>query len=282
MDAVQALDEDGERGERHHSLRGRLSPSYKHGIIVMRDTRDDGSQRLEHFLGDLALLGSLQGFRYFQPWLRGREEILITVVNEDLSCPSLRSPVSLSSDSNGRTPVYNHEQNAHRDSSLLPPASPCDREIAIPETHCTLFLLAAYAKYGRPYVWVRSNHQRLIGGDQDDSRLRDTPLALPSSSEWKRRDVAVWHVVWDVVNACISPPPRNALSVDFAYLRSLPLSERSLSSGALIGFFHRLLLREPRGTPLYTYVWEELGELTRLHAQTLQDLTDNNLIRNPL
>ena len=26
----------------------------------------------------------LQGFKYFQPWLRGKEELLLTVVNEDL------------------------------------------------------------------------------------------------------------------------------------------------------------------------------------------------------
>lgn len=67
-------------------------------------------RKLQHFLGDLALLGSLQvwphqhararsahlsqnhkitllplqGFKYFQPWLRGKEELLLTVVNEDL------------------------------------------------------------------------------------------------------------------------------------------------------------------------------------------------------
>ncbi|KAM9718288.1 uncharacterized protein ACNS7B_021652 isoform 1-T1 [Menidia menidia] len=40
-------------------------------------------RRLQHFLNDLALVGSLQGFKYFQPWLRGKEELLLTVVNED-------------------------------------------------------------------------------------------------------------------------------------------------------------------------------------------------------
>lgn len=28
-----------------------------------------------------------QGFKYFQPWLRGKEELLLTVVNEDLVSP---------------------------------------------------------------------------------------------------------------------------------------------------------------------------------------------------
>ncbi|XP_063786884.1 uncharacterized protein LOC134935954 [Pseudophryne corroboree] len=243
----------------------------------MRSCRDAEQQRLQKFLSDLALLGSLQGFRYFQPWLRGREEILLTVVNDDLSCPPVPSSGSLSSDTSCNLSTYGSDPSTPRSSALLPPASPCDREIAIPETHCTLFLLAAYAKYGRPYVWVRSNHQRFTGAELYD---KDSPLALPSYSEWDTKDVGVWHIVWDIVSICVSPPPRNPLAVDFAYLRSLPLSERSLSSGALVSFFHGLLLREARGTPLYTYVWEELSDLTRLHAQTLQDLKDQNLINS--
>ncbi|XP_075062513.1 uncharacterized protein LOC142151097 [Mixophyes fleayi] len=243
----------------------------------MRSSRDEETQRLHQFLSDLALLGSLQGFRYFQPWLRGREEILLTVVNDDLSCPQLRSPVSLSSDTSCHLPTYSSDQSTPRTSAVLPPASPCDREIAIPETHCTLFLLAAYAKYGRPYVWVRSNHQRFTGTELSD---KDSPLKLPSYSEWDTKDIGVWHIVWDIVSICVFPPPRNPLAVDFAYLKSLPLSERSLSSGALVNFFHCLLLREARGTPLYTYVWEELADLTRLHAQTLQELKDQDLIKN--
>uniref|UniRef100_A0A673M824 Si:dkey-19b23.7 n=1 Tax=Sinocyclocheilus rhinocerous TaxID=307959 RepID=A0A673M824_9TELE len=42
------------------------------------------TKKLQHFLSELAILGSLQGFHYFQPWLRGREELLLTVVNDDL------------------------------------------------------------------------------------------------------------------------------------------------------------------------------------------------------
>ncbi|XP_068130073.1 uncharacterized protein [Hyperolius riggenbachi] len=240
---------------------------------------DEDKLRLDQFLSDLSLLGSLQGFRYFQPWLRGREEILLTVVNDDLSCASLHSPGSLGSDISGQLATYSSGQSTPRASALLPPASPCEREIAIPETHCTLFLLAAYAKYGRPYVWVRSNHQRFGGTELCD---RDSPLTLPCYSEWDTKDVGVWHVIWDVVSTCVTPPPRNPLAVDFGYLKSLALPERSLSSGALVSFFHSLLFREPRGTPLYTYVLEELLDLTRLHAQTLQDLKEQNLIKNLL
>eukprot|EP00079_Xenopus_tropicalis_P031572 XP_017945343.1 PREDICTED: uncharacterized protein LOC101730874 [Xenopus tropicalis] len=249
--------------------------------FTMSISQEEEKQRLDQFLSDLALLGSLQGFRYFQPWLRGREEILLTVVNEDLSCPSLPSSTSLSSNSSCQVMVGD-EQVPYRVPPHLPPASPCDREIAIPETHCTLFLLAAYAKYGRPFVWVRSNHQRLTGTEESDWPLKDTPLTLQSTSEWDTKDVGVWHVVWDAVRACVTPPPRNPLAVDFVYLRSLSLPEACLSSGALIVFFHRLLLREPQGTTIFTSVWEQLGEVTRLHAQTLQGLKEQKLIHNVL
>ncbi|XP_077116866.1 uncharacterized protein LOC143773259 isoform X1 [Ranitomeya variabilis] len=211
---------------------------------------DEEKQKLDQFLSDLSLLGSLQGFRYFQPWLRGREEILLTVVNDDLSWLPPRSPPSLSGETIYHLPMCSSNQSTPRDSALLPPASPCDREIAIPETHCTLFLLAAYAKYGRPYVWVRSNHQRFLGTELCD---KDSPLMLPSYSDWDTKDVGVWHIVWDVVSTCVSPPPRNPLAVDFTYLKSLPLPERSLSSGALVSFFHSLLLREPRRSSMFSY-----------------------------
>lgn len=36
---------------------------------------------------------SLQGFYYFQPWLRGKEELLLTVLNEDLVSFHLPQPL---------------------------------------------------------------------------------------------------------------------------------------------------------------------------------------------
>lgn len=74
----------------------------------MQKREKEQRRKLQQFLNDLALLGSLQvsertsgvhvdnphfvfkisfvsqGFKYFQPWLRGKEELLLTVVNEDL------------------------------------------------------------------------------------------------------------------------------------------------------------------------------------------------------
>ena len=54
----------------------------------------------------------------------------------------------------------------------------------------TLFLLAGYARYNCPYVWVRSNHERLVkmtGTDMEDKNDKDNPLRLKSTVRWKDR-----------------------------------------------------------------------------------------------
>lgn len=52
------------------------------------------------------------------------------------------------------------------------------------EMNCTLFLLAGYAKYGRPYAWIRSNHERLVNIGGTDSLVKDTPMKLKSVTDW--------------------------------------------------------------------------------------------------
>ncbi|KAG7241605.1 hypothetical protein INR49_025525 [Caranx melampygus] len=206
-------------------------------------------RKLQHFLNDLALLGSLQGFKYFQPWLRGKEELLLTVVNEDLgwrspgfvvsrasssaatsSCnssdvsPSSSSPSvdSRSSsplpgepagprDPQPQTHTKRQPQTARDPSSEehLLPASPSEREIAVPEVNCTLFLLAGYVKYGRPYAWIRSNHERLVNIGGTDSMVKDTPMKLKSISDWQTRGIRVWDIVSELVCLCTVPSPSN-------------------------------------------------------------------------
>ncbi|XP_027143822.1 uncharacterized protein si:dkey-19b23.7 isoform X2 [Larimichthys crocea] len=231
-------------------------------------------KKLQHFLSDLALLGSLQGFKYFQPWLRGKEELLLTVVNEDLgwrspgfvvsrassfsstsSCNS--SDVSRSSsspclDSRSSSPLPGEppgprEPQSHtktqpqtaRDTSSeehLLPASPSEREIAVPEVNCTLFLLAGYVKYGRPYAWIRSNHERLVNIGGTDSMVKDTPMKLKSIADWQTRGIRVWDVVSELVSLCTIPSPSNPFALDMRYIKSLPLPDRFLVTGALLNF----------------------------------------------
>uniref|UniRef100_A0A671P7G1 Uncharacterized LOC107683551 n=1 Tax=Sinocyclocheilus anshuiensis TaxID=1608454 RepID=A0A671P7G1_9TELE len=224
--------------------------------------------RFQHFLSELAILGSLQGFHYFQPWLRGREELLLTVVNDDL-VGSLFLCLSLF--------VFSlrlfYIKNVNVDSHLLP-ASPSEREIAVPEMNCTLFLLAGYAKYGQPYVWIRSNHERLVNVGGTDTLVKDTPMKLKSITDWvsTSQGTHVWDVVSELVGLCTMPPPDNPFSLDMRYLQTLSLPERFLVTGALLNFLEMIVVQGSREEPFYDLVVEELKPLRRLHFQSLSEV----------
>ncbi|XP_028330050.1 uncharacterized protein LOC114480269 [Gouania willdenowi] len=260
-------------------------------------------RKLQHFLNDLALLGSLQGFRYFQPWLRGKEELLLTVVNQDQGCrspgflvsrastisswnssddvSSSSSSLCLDSRTNSPPPPPGEPQmemrprEATREASVeehLIPASPSEKEIAVPEVNCTLFLLAGYVKYGRPHTWIRSNHERLVNICGTDSLVKDTPMKLKSISDWQTRAVRVWDVVSELVCLCTVPSPSNPFALDMRYIQSLPLSERFLVTGALLNFLETYVVYGNRDEMHYDKVLEEVKPLRRLHVQSLLEL----------
>ncbi|XP_038642858.1 uncharacterized protein si:dkey-19b23.7 isoform X2 [Scyliorhinus canicula] len=245
-------------------------------------------KRLQDFLGDLMVLGSLQGFRYFQPWLRGREELLLTVVNEDISWPSASLPRSLVNspsqdlgvaelpyaDQSLLTSLRSQKRmsgGGHADTGL-PPASPCDREIALPELNCTLFLLACYAKYQCPHVWIRSNHERFVKMAGGSWAARDSPLQLTATRDWHRNDGQIWEIVTELVELCTRPPPSNPFTLDIRYFESLPLMERYLASGAMVSFLQRIVIYGNREKPYYTKVLEELETLNRFHVKSLHEI----------
>uniref|UniRef100_UPI00398F5D16 uncharacterized protein isoform X1 n=2 Tax=Pristiophorus japonicus TaxID=55135 RepID=UPI00398F5D16 len=249
--------------------------------------------KLQEFLGDLVVLGSLQGFRYFQPWLRGREELLLTVVNEDVSWQSASFPGSLMNSPSegfgvseltyeGQT-LLTSLRSQKRTSGCGPqvvalaPASPCDREVALPELNCTLFLLAGYAKYQSPYVWVRSNHKRLIKATSEDWAAKDSPLKLNSTLEWHQSDVLIWEIVAELVKVCTWPPPPNPFTLDMRYFKSLPLIERFLASGAMANFLQRIVIYGNRDRPYYIKVLQELETLNRFHVKALQQMQRQKL-----
>ncbi|XP_056317188.1 uncharacterized protein si:dkey-19b23.7 [Danio aesculapii] len=260
--------------------------------------------KLQHFLSELAILGSLQGFQYFQPWLRGREELLLTVVNDDLRWRSPGFPVSVAStftsstfsssyslDSDyassplaGEEPVPQQQQQTPEatpqqtpsrnvDSHLLP-ASPSEREIAVPEINCTLFLLAGYAKYGQPYAWIRSNHERLVNVGGTDTLVKDTPMKLKSITDWlsSPQGTHVWDVVSELVGLCTMPPPDNPFTLDMRYLQTLSLPERFLVTGALLNFLEMIVVQGSREEPFYDLVVAELKPLRQLHFQSLSEI----------
>uniref|UniRef100_A0A3Q3WH31 DUF7886 domain-containing protein n=1 Tax=Mola mola TaxID=94237 RepID=A0A3Q3WH31_MOLML len=214
-------------------------------------TGSEQRRKLQHFLSDLALLGSLQGFKYFQPWLRGKEELLLTVVNEDLVEPPR---VSLTNCSAGK--CFRHTLLTLSLNWLSP-------AVSLPqEMNCTLFLLAGYVRYGRPYAWIRSNHERLVNIGGTDSMVKDTPMKLKSITDWQTRGVRVWDVVSELVCLCTIPSPSNPFALDMRYIRNLPLPDRFLATGALLNFLEIFLLS----------VVEEVKPLRRLHVQCLLEL----------
>ncbi|XP_059500261.1 uncharacterized protein LOC132209074 [Stegostoma tigrinum] len=232
------------------------------------ENQTSGVKKIQEFLADLVVLGSLQGFRYFQPWLRGREELLLTVVNEDSSWQSASFPRSLVNSCNEGVgvaelpcadqslltslPSQKRMSSCGHTDTGLPPASPCDREIALPELNCTLFLLACYAKYQCPYVWIRSNHERLIKATSGNRASKDSPLKLNSTRDWCRSGGQIWEIVAELVELCTWPTPSNPFTLDIRYFESLPLIERFLASGAMADFLQRIVIHGNREKFYYT------------------------------
>ncbi|XP_078283909.1 uncharacterized protein LOC144609350 isoform X2 [Rhinoraja longicauda] len=245
----------------------------------------DRVKNLEEFLGDMMILGTLQGFRYFQPWLRGREELLLSVANQDSGWqpagfpggPAIspgdghqRSETPLDTLSPPEPPLSRRRSARGQSDGGHPPASPCDRELSCPGPDCTLFLVGCYARYGQPYAWVRSAHRRLPrAGDGD---IRDTPLKLDSTAHWHSNAVLLWDVVAELVGLCTWPPPHNPFSVDLSHFHSLPPTLRFMATGAMAGFLQKLLLQGDRGQPYCTGVARELEAVNRLHLTALLEL----------
>ncbi|KAI5104254.1 hypothetical protein C0J45_5880 [Silurus meridionalis] len=249
------------------------------------------------------MLGSLQGFYYFQPWMRGKEELLLNVVNEDLRWPSPGFPASLVSSCTSPTCSSSYSLDSYYESSPLPgegpqpqprpqspqvsqqqpsrsndlhllPASPSEREITVPEMNRTLFLLTAHAKYGRPYAWVRSNHERLVNVGGADSLAKDTPMKLKSitDSDLAPQGTRVWDVVHELVGLCTMPPPDNPFSLDICYLKTLSLPERFLTTGALLNFLEIIVVQGSRKESFYDLVLEEIKSLRQLHFRCFAEL----------
>uniref|UniRef100_A0A672J0V1 Si:dkey-19b23.7 n=1 Tax=Salarias fasciatus TaxID=181472 RepID=A0A672J0V1_SALFA len=194
-----------------------------------------------------------------QPWLRGKEELLLTIVNEDLV--SFMLPPA-------RWPQTSNNAEEKKDRSLhLSVLS-----LPVQEVNCTLFLLAGYVKYGRPYAWIRSNHERLVNIGGTDSMVRDTPMKLRSIADWQTRGTRVWDVVSELVCLCTVPSPSNPFALDMRYIKGLPLPDRFLVTGALLGFLETYVVYGNRDDFSVFPVVEEVKPLRRLHVQALLEL----------
>ncbi|VDI67347.1 Hypothetical predicted protein, partial [Mytilus galloprovincialis] len=153
----------------------------------------------------------------------------------------------------------------------LPPASPSDKESNV-DSDTTLFLIAGYARYSCPYVWVRSNHQRLIRLTNDSTQEKDSPLRLKSTNKWNSHDIHIWDIIAELVKLCTYPSPMNPFEVDFDYFTTLSLQDRVIATGAMVHCLQNIVLHTQDEKVYASKVFEELQIITKLHFQALQQL----------
>lgn len=135
-----------------------------------------------------------------------------------------------------------------------------------------MFLVAGYIKYGRPYAWIRSNHERLVNIGGIDSMVKDTPMKLKSINDWQKQGIRVWDVVSELVSLCTVPSPSNPFALDLRYIKSLSLPDRFLVTGALLNFLEMYIVYGNRDELHYGKVVEEVKCLRRLHVRALLEL----------
>ncbi|XP_027054911.1 uncharacterized protein LOC113681966 isoform X2 [Pocillopora damicornis] len=244
---------------------------------------DGEKKRLQGFLNEMLRVGCLKGFKYFALYLRGREELICRVLNEPMSpeiwsyytSPSSektrKGTLSFTFDDQASLPRNDLSGYGFMDIGL-PPASPSEKDIDLKDDKSTLFLIAAYARYSCPYVWVRSNHERLVAlsNDSGKEKLKDSPLKLKSTAEWKQRDSKLWDIIAEIVKLCMYPAPLNPFAIDFKYFEGLPLVQRVIATGAMAHFLQKVVAS---GDHAYNArVFDDLGEITRRHFKDLQTL----------
>ncbi|KAJ1510369.1 hypothetical protein HMI54_014610, partial [Coelomomyces lativittatus] len=131
---------------------------------------------------------------------------------------------------------------AWQSSDVLPPASPCDRELEKDHTK-TAFLVAGYARYKCPFVWLRTNHSAFIKSSNSSSH--DDPIKLNSVSQWKTSDT-IWlgDIIAEILFSVITPKISNPFEINHAFFDTLPTEESIICCGALLRFLQRIFLSD--------------------------------------
>ncbi|XP_062521420.1 uncharacterized protein LOC134196335 isoform X2 [Corticium candelabrum] len=227
--------------------------------------------------------GCVKGFKYFAVYMRGREEMICKVINEPQRMSrSTSASLSGSFEMHGIDLPRNQQsfmisQRTQRRLSGygfidvgLPPASPSDREIDSADDNTTMFLIAGYSTYNCPYVWVRSNHERLVRLSGEDTTAKDNPLKLESTTKWNDQDIRVWDIIAELVAICTVPAPKDPFAVDLSYYDTLPVAESVLATGAMINFLQKVL--DTGGHMCNSKILDDLNAVTQRHFEDMSKL----------
>eukprot|EP01062_Namystynia_karyoxenos_P029016 TRINITY_DN21875_c0_g2_i1.p2 TRINITY_DN21875_c0_g2~~TRINITY_DN21875_c0_g2_i1.p2 ORF type:complete len:240 (+),score=86.24 TRINITY_DN21875_c0_g2_i1:69-788(+) len=213
--------------------------------------KEDRRWGLDKMTSDSRKIGTICCFRFFSCYLRGKEEIVVTL----RACPGHRIRRSI---------MLRVVKEGHA------PASPAHHAVN-GEISQIQFLLAGYAKYERPMVWCRTMHEehsfdeeevdgwsRSGGWHKTAKSTHDCPILLPSMYDWvnRPRELGLRDFIAELMQLTMDPPPVNPFAVDFDRLSSHPSDVRAMAEvGALIHQLQQLPYSEPVA-----------GELERLYA----------------
>ncbi|KAF9977228.1 hypothetical protein BGZ73_006591 [Actinomortierella ambigua] len=132
-----------------------------------------------------------QGFYYFEAYLRGREELLLQVYNDFkpnsngiITTQPNSLPLAKARTSNVLSPRTQRTLKHFSGRKLPLPVNPIDSELEKDESRAS-FLIAGYPRYKCPYVWLRSNHKRLIQNESNQKVDTNDPLKLSTISAWR-------------------------------------------------------------------------------------------------
>ncbi|KAI8379383.1 uncharacterized protein BYT42DRAFT_545746 [Radiomyces spectabilis] len=184
-----------------------------------------------------------QGFKYFQVLLRGREELLLAV----------------------STMPHNEDKHGLSSHRLI---SPLDEDLEKMKNRI-VFLIAGYARYRCPYVWLRTQQDSFLDNDSEAGETADNPLHLKSTMDWKVKDIALWEIVWELISMVTETTISNPFKVDFAYLDRLPEKERILCSGALLSFLQQIWIQSEPSLPFIDEVYQDIATLHNKHMTLL-------------
>ncbi|CAJ0845085.1 6945_t:CDS:2, partial [Entrophospora sp. SA101] len=170
------------------------------------------SIRLSAFLLDCLAVGCLKGFKRFELYLRGREELLLRVyiVHKSTNGSSIV-------DGNEKTSSTIYESSrikynslslakSHHDALFSPKTrrTPLDNDLSKDESNI-VFLIAGYARY---------------------------------------KYIKLWDIIEEVITLSLNIAPENPFEINHSYYDTLPVEECAVSTGAMIDFLQKVYIKD--------------------------------------